>query len=98
MLARQPPFFPAIALTSHGSLHLPVAQSHPMLDPVNAETILRKASLEQHNATQSAKLSPPKTLETEATEDDPKVHLETRHLWTQFHKFGTEMVITKSGR
>ncbi|XP_029572414.1 T-box transcription factor TBX3 isoform X3 [Salmo trutta] len=98
MLARQPPFFPAIALTSHGSLHLPVAQRHPMLDPVNAETILRKASLEQHNATQSAKLSPPKTLETEATEDDPKVHLETRHLWTQFHKFGTEMVITKSGR
>ncbi|XP_035643360.1 T-box transcription factor TBX3 [Oncorhynchus keta] len=98
MLARQSPFFPAIALTSHGSLHMPVAQRHRMLDPVNAETILRKASLEQHNATQSAKLSPPKTLETEATEDDPKVHLEARHLWTQFHKSGTEMVITKSGR
>ncbi|XP_055774417.1 T-box transcription factor TBX3-like [Salvelinus fontinalis] len=98
MLARQPPFFPAIALTSHGSLHLPVAQRHPMLGSVNAETILRKASLEPLNATQSAKLSPPKTLETVATEDDPKVHLDARHLWTQFHKFGTEMVITKSGR
>ncbi|KAK6313384.1 hypothetical protein J4Q44_G00167310 [Coregonus suidteri] len=69
-----------------------------MLDPANAETILRKASLEQHAATQSAKLRPPKTLETEANEDDPKVNLEARDLWTQFHKFGTEMVITKSGR
>ncbi|CAB1320032.1 unnamed protein product [Coregonus sp. 'balchen'] len=98
MLARQPQFFPTIALTSHRSLHLPVAQRHPMLDPANAETILRKASLEQHAATQSAKLRTPKTLETEANEDDPKVNLEARDLWTQFHKFGTEMVITKSGR
>ncbi|XP_064792555.1 T-box transcription factor TBX3-like [Oncorhynchus masou masou] len=99
MLARQPPFFPVIALTSHRSLPLPVAQRHPTLDLGNAETILRLSSLEHHAATQSAELRPPTTGGTEdATEDDPKVNLEARDLWTQFHKFGTEMVITKSGR
>ena len=30
--------------------------------------------------------------------DDPKVTLEMKELWEQFHNFGTEMVITKSGR
>uniref|UniRef100_A0A8C7U9W8 T-box transcription factor 3b n=1 Tax=Oncorhynchus mykiss TaxID=8022 RepID=A0A8C7U9W8_ONCMY len=99
MLARPPPFFPVIALTSHRSLPLPVAQRHPTLDLGNAETILRLSSLEHHAATQSAKLRPPKTGATEdATEDDPKVNLEAKDLWAQFHKFGTEMVITKSGR
>jgi T-box protein 3 len=34
----------------------------------------------------------------EEVEDDPKVHLEAKELWDQFHKRGTEMVITKSGR
>ena len=31
-------------------------------------------------------------------EDDPRVVLEGRELWEQFHTIGTEMVITKSGR
>uniref|UniRef100_A0A8C6SQ27 T-box transcription factor 3b n=1 Tax=Neogobius melanostomus TaxID=47308 RepID=A0A8C6SQ27_9GOBI len=31
-------------------------------------------------------------------EEEPKVHLEAGDLWRQFHKCGTEMVITKSGR
>ncbi|XP_030010659.1 T-box transcription factor TBX3-like [Sphaeramia orbicularis] len=31
-------------------------------------------------------------------EDDPKVTLESKNLWNAFHKMGTEMVITKSGR
>lgn len=30
--------------------------------------------------------------------DDPKVELDCKDLWDQFHEFGTEMVITKSGR
>ncbi|XP_016420949.1 T-box transcription factor TBX3-like [Sinocyclocheilus rhinocerous] len=34
----------------------------------------------------------------QAPEDDPVVHLEGKELWGQFHKSGTEMVITKSGR
>lgn len=33
-----------------------------------------------------------------APEDDPVVQLEGKDLWGQFHKSGTEMVITKSGR
>ncbi|KAI9543731.1 hypothetical protein NQZ68_008778 [Dissostichus eleginoides] len=42
---------------------------------------------------------PPGILEERGlTEDEPKVYLEAKNLWTQFHKFGTEMVITKSGR
>ena len=36
--------------------------------------------------------------EDDNVEDDPKVTLEHRELWEQFHKYGTEMVITKSGR
>ncbi|XP_056140181.1 T-box transcription factor TBX2-like [Lampris incognitus] len=34
----------------------------------------------------------------EALEDDPQVTLEASGLWDEFHKMGTEMVITKSGR
>ena len=30
--------------------------------------------------------------------DDPKVQLEGKDLWEEFSKYGTEMVITKSGR
>lgn len=30
--------------------------------------------------------------------DDPKVKLEAQELWRKFSDFGTEMVITKSGR
>ncbi|KAM9789012.1 T-box transcription factor TBX2-like [Neosynchiropus ocellatus] len=31
-------------------------------------------------------------------DDDPRVFLDSRDLWSEFHKIGTEMVITKSGR
>lgn len=31
-------------------------------------------------------------------DDDPKVELESKDLWERFHRLGTEMVITKSGR
>ncbi|KAJ8005882.1 hypothetical protein DPEC_G00122520 [Dallia pectoralis] len=34
----------------------------------------------------------------EVIEDDPKVNLDAKDLWRQFHNIGTEMVITKSGR
>ncbi|KAK6190421.1 hypothetical protein SNE40_002296 [Patella caerulea] len=30
--------------------------------------------------------------------DDPKVELDAKELWNSFHEYGTEMVITKSGR
>ena len=43
---------------------------------------------------------PLRTLEPpeQDVQDDPKVELESKDLWDQFNKFGTEMVITKSGR
>lgn len=36
--------------------------------------------------------------EDDGVHDDPKVTLEGKDLWEKFHKLGTEMVITKSGR
>ncbi|KRY78050.1 T-box transcription factor TBX2 [Trichinella pseudospiralis] len=36
--------------------------------------------------------------QTDNLVDDPKVELESRELWDEFHVLGTEMVITKSGR
>jgi T-box protein 2 len=41
---------------------------------------------------------PPPPPEDDNVKDDPKVTLEHKELWEQFHKNGTEMVITKSGR
>ncbi|XP_014238255.1 optomotor-blind protein-like [Trichogramma pretiosum] len=41
-------------------------------------------------------LVPP--AEDDGVVDDPKVTLEGKELWEKFHKLGTEMVITKSGR
>ena len=40
----------------------------------------------------------PPPPEDDNVNDDPKVTLEHKELWTEFHKNGTEMVITKSGR
>lgn len=41
---------------------------------------------------------PPPPMEDDGVKDDPKVTLEAKELWQQFHQLGTEMVITKSGR
>ena len=40
----------------------------------------------------------PPPPEDDNVQDDPKVNLEAKELWEQFHKIGTEMVITKTGR
>ena len=40
----------------------------------------------------------PPPPEDDNVKDDPKVNLEHKELWAEFHKQGTEMVITKSGR
>ncbi|XP_016144619.1 T-box transcription factor TBX3a [Sinocyclocheilus grahami] len=99
MLGHQPPFFPALALPPNGSLSLPGALGKPIMEQLMgaAETGLHFSSLAHQAAT--AHLRPLKTLEPEEeVEDDPKVHLEAKELWELFHKRGTEMVITKSGR
>ncbi|KPP60622.1 T-box transcription factor TBX3-like [Scleropages formosus] len=102
MLGHQPPFFPALALPPSGSLSLPGALGKPIMEQLvgAAEGGLHFSSLgPQAAAAAAAHLRPLKALEPEEdVEDDPKVHLEAKDLWEQFHKRGTEMVITKSGR
>ncbi|KAG9487101.1 hypothetical protein GDO78_007139 [Eleutherodactylus coqui] len=99
VLGHQPPFFPALALPPNGAaLSLPGALAKPIMDQLvgAAEAGIPFSSL-GHQA--ASHLRPLKTLEPEEeVEDDPKVHLEAKDLWEQFHKRGTEMVITKSGR
>ncbi|XP_054867143.1 T-box transcription factor TBX3 isoform X2 [Amphiprion ocellaris] len=81
-----PSLFPAIAVSSRGS--------DPCLDAI-AEPSIHTSPLEQS----AIFCRPPDILDNEeAVEDDPKVYLEASDLWRQFHKCGTEMVITKSGR
>ncbi len=98
MLGHQPHFFPALALPPTGSLSLSGALGKPIMEQLMgaADTGLHFSSLGH----QAAHLRPLKTLEPEeeVVEDDPKVHLEAKELWELFHKRGTEMVITKSGR
>eukprot|EP00064_Thunnus_orientalis_P003893 superscaffoldBa00000337_g3904 len=80
-----PSLFPAIPLSSRGSSDPSMdASGDPMIHTSPPEQILRR---------------PPDFREGgETAEDEPKVHLEASDLWRQFHKCGTEMVITKSGR
>ncbi|KAF6214167.1 hypothetical protein GE061_008906 [Apolygus lucorum] len=68
-------------------LHRPTDFSHPY---TTAEDVL------QH----PAMLRPLRPIQPEddGIVDDPKVTLEGKELWEKFHKLGTEMVITKSGR
>ncbi|MEE6469556.1 hypothetical protein FKM82_008670 [Ascaphus truei] len=93
LAAAQPSFFPALALP-------PAALGKPLTDPSlagAAEAALHVSALGHHH--QAAHLRSLKSLEPEEeVEDDPKVNLEAKELWDQFHKLGTEMVITKSGR
>ncbi|XP_063310778.1 T-box transcription factor TBX3 [Pelobates fuscus] len=99
VLGHQSPYFPTLALPPNGTaLSLPGALAKPIMDQLvgAAETGIPFSSLGHQSA---AHLRPLKTLEPEEeVEDDPKVHLEAKDLWEQFHKRGTEMVITKSGR
>ncbi|XP_068174415.1 T-box transcription factor TBX2b [Antennarius striatus] len=91
LAAAQPSFFPALSLPP-GALTKPL-QDHGLAGA--AEAGLHPA-LSHH---QAAHLRSMKSLEPEEeVDDDPKVTLEAKDLWDQFHKLGTEMVITKSGR
>ncbi|XP_028856277.1 T-box transcription factor TBX2b [Denticeps clupeoides] len=92
LAAAQPSFFPALTLPP-GALTKPIPE-HSLAGA--AEAALHPALSHHH---QAAHLRGLKSLEPEEeVEDDPKVTLEAKDLWDQFHKLGTEMVITKSGR
>ncbi|KAM6156281.1 T-box transcription factor TBX3 isoform 2-T2 [Rhynchocyon petersi] len=98
VLGHQAPFFPALTLPPNGAaaLSLPGALAKPIMDQLvgAAETGIPFSSLGPQTHLRSLKTMEPE----EEVEDDPKVHLEAKELWDQFHKRGTEMVITKSGR
>ncbi|KAA0716491.1 T-box transcription factor TBX2b [Triplophysa tibetana] len=91
LAAAQPSFYPALTL--------PPGLSKPLADHAlsSAAEAGLHAALGHHH--QAAHLRSFKNIEPEEdVEDDPKVTLEAKELWDQFHKIGTEMVITKSGR
>uniref|UniRef100_A0A673JUL8 T-box transcription factor TBX2b n=1 Tax=Sinocyclocheilus rhinocerous TaxID=307959 RepID=A0A673JUL8_9TELE len=92
LAAAHPSFFPTLTLPP-GALTKPIPD-HTLAGA--AEAGLHPALSHHH---QAAHLRSLKSLEPEEeVEDDPKVTLEAKDLWDQFHKIGTEMVITKSGR
>ncbi|XP_048100237.1 T-box transcription factor TBX3 isoform X2 [Alosa alosa] len=91
MLVQQYPFVPVL-----GSFPcVPVKHAENQMG--NTETCIQPGfRIENAKAAPLVKL---RTREAETeVEDDPVVHIEAIDLWEQFHKFGTEMVITKSGR
>ncbi|XP_059207976.1 T-box transcription factor TBX2b-like [Centropristis striata] len=90
LTAAQPSFFPALAFPDVASV------SEPPPEPAASDAGLRAALGRQQQPLYPRSL---KSLQTEdGPDDDPKVTLESNHLWDEFHKMGTEMVITKSGR
>ncbi|XP_063696719.1 optomotor-blind protein isoform X3 [Culicoides brevitarsis] len=59
------------------------------------DVVLAAVAAHQHPAMRPLRGFQP---EDDGVVDDPKVTLEGKELWEKFHKLGTEMVITKSGR
>uniref|UniRef100_A0A1B0FJD9 T-box domain-containing protein n=1 Tax=Glossina morsitans morsitans TaxID=37546 RepID=A0A1B0FJD9_GLOMM len=113
-LPQQSPYFPAAALAAlagspagpHSGLypgtlrfpsHHPHAH-HALGTPYTTaeDVVLASAVAHQlHPAMRPLRALQP---EDDGVVDDPKVTLEGKELWEKFHKLGTEMVITKSGR
>ncbi|XP_070773633.1 T-box transcription factor TBX2b-like [Enoplosus armatus] len=88
--AAQPPFFPALTFPDVASL------SEPLSEQAASDSGLHSALGRQHQPAHPRSL---KSLQSEeGLDDDPKVTLDSKNLWNEFHKRGTEMVITKSGR
>ncbi|XP_058483775.1 T-box transcription factor TBX3-like [Solea solea] len=85
--AAQPSFLAALSLPD-------VAQSERYSSASDAR---RRADLRrQPQAAHPRSLT---SLQLEpGSDDDPVVTLESKNLWDEFHKMGTEMVITRSGR
>uniref|UniRef100_A0A668ASB6 T-box transcription factor 2a n=1 Tax=Myripristis murdjan TaxID=586833 RepID=A0A668ASB6_9TELE len=91
--ASQPSFFPALTFPEFSSMSKPLPEQAAS---EAADVGLHAALGHQHHP------SHPRSFNSlqpeEGMEDDPKVTLEAQNLWDEFHKMGTEMVITKSGR
>lgn len=105
-------FYPAAALAAFGGQNphcypgalLPKIQPphhhHPLAaHPYTTAEDVVLAAVAAHNH-HPAMVRPLRAIQPEddGVVDDPKVTLEGKDLWEKFHKLGTEMVITKSGR
>ncbi|XP_065363827.1 optomotor-blind protein isoform X1 [Calliphora vicina] len=113
-LPQQPSYFPAAALAAlagnpagphpglyPGHLRFPPHHPHPHHPLGNPYTTAEDVVLASAVAHQlHPAMRPLRALQPEddGVVDDPKVTLEGKELWEKFHKLGTEMVITKSGR
>lgn len=83
-----------------GLSHLPPYGLHASLLPKLHQTVQGRSPLTPADLfmpTIPRPLRCPEPPEPEV-HDDPKVELESKELWENFHQHGTEMVITKSGR
>lgn len=89
LLAPRPSDFSVSALLTAGALHHP-----PYLPAALAAALSAPCPLLKPPPPPYAPLPP----DDDGVVDDPKVTLEGKDLWEKFHKLGTEMVITKSGR
>ncbi|KPU77399.1 LOW QUALITY PROTEIN: uncharacterized protein Dana_GF19461 [Drosophila ananassae] len=88
---RFPPHHPAAHPHPHPHHH-PLGSAYTTAEDV----VLASAVAHQlHPAMRPLRALQP---EDDGVVDDPKVTLEGKDLWEKFHKLGTEMVITKSGR
>lgn len=88
--AAQSTLFPALTFPDVASL------SEPLSEQAATDAGLHASLLRQHQPIQPRWL---KSLQPgEGLDDNPKVTLDSQNLWSEFHKRGTEMVITKSGR
>ncbi|XP_026229053.1 T-box transcription factor TBX3-like [Anabas testudineus] len=86
----QPSFFPALAFPD-------VSVPGPLSERAHSDAGLH-AALGRQRQQPVHPLSSKSLQPEEEVVDDPKVTLESKNLWKEFHKMGTEMVITKSGR
>lgn len=112
--AAAPGFFPTAALAAFGAQQGPhgcypgtlipkINHPHPHHaltgHPYTTAEDVVLAAVAAHNH-HPAMVRPLRAIQPEedGVVDDPKVTLEGKDLWEKFHKLGTEMVITKSGR
>lgn len=87
--------YPGTLIPKLGHPHHPHLSGHPYTTA--EDVVLAAVAAHQHHP---AMVRPLRAIQPEedGVVDDPKVTLEGKDLWEKFHKLGTEMVITKSGR
>lgn len=87
---------PKLSSHPHHPAHHPALAGHAY---TTAEDVVLAAAVAAHNH-HPGMVRPLRAIQPEedGVVDDPKVTLEGKDLWEKFHKLGTEMVITKSGR